>query len=108
VLLRARIQGRGLLVPVRLAFEGTRSAPAPGRSRVRSGGAADCSIASQIRAMTGNAPLEFQSGDAVIRHAAQIEREAEREASAEGDEAEPAPAEAEAESGAPAAPREGP
>lgn len=65
-LLRARIQARGLLVPVRLSFEGAGpAAPAADRD-ARSGAAQDCSIASQIRALTGPAPLEFESGDALV------------------------------------------
>ena len=76
-LLRARIQGRGLLVPVRLAFEGTNPAPAPGRPQVRSGAANDCSIASQIRALTGADTLDFGSGAAIIERAAQADEQAE-------------------------------
>lgn len=65
-LLRARIQGRGLLVPVRLRFEGVNAPRAPGRPEVRSAGAHDCSIASQIRALAGAEPLDFESGGALI------------------------------------------
>ena len=91
-LLRARIQGRGLLVPVRLRFEGTNPAPAPGRPDVRSGGATDCSIASQIRALTGGEPLDFESGAAVIEAAEEAEAEAEGESAAETEpEPEPEP-----------------
>lgn len=82
-LLRARIQGRGLLVPVRLAFEGTHPAPAPGRPQVRSGAAHDCSIASQIRALTGAGTLDFESGDAIIEQAAEADAEAAAQAAAE-------------------------
>lgn len=65
-LLRARVQARGLLVPVRLRFEGTGpAAPAADRD-ARAGAAQDCSIASQLRALTGRAPLEFESGAALV------------------------------------------
>ena len=83
-LLRARVQGRGLLVPVRLRFEGTTAPAAPGRPQVQSGGANDCSIASEIRALTGGAPIAFESGANVIEAA----READEAAAA--DEGEPA------------------
>ncbi len=64
-LLRARVQGRGLLVPVRLRFEGVQQGPAA-TIDPRSGGATDCSIASQLRALTGGDALEFDSAGAVI------------------------------------------
>ena len=81
-LLRARVQARGLLVPVRIRVGGqTRSAP--GRPQVRSGAANDCSIASQLRALTGSELVEFESGQEVIeaaQHAADADaaREAEQ------------------------------
>ena len=84
-LLRARIQGRGLLVPVRLRFEGVNPAAAEGRPQVRSGGATDCSIASQIRALTGGDPIDFESGAAVIDAARRADEEA-AAADAEGGE----------------------
>jgi hypothetical protein len=68
-LLRARIQGRGLLVPVRLHFDGVNTPRAPGRPQVRSGGAHDCSIASQIRELAGGEALDFESGQAVLEAA---------------------------------------
>ncbi len=74
-LLAARIQGRGLLVPVRLRFEGVNNQQAPAAPPVRSGGANDCSIASQIRAMGGAGLLEFESGE-------QVDEAAERAAAA--------------------------
>lgn len=93
-LLRTRIQGRGLLVPVRLRFEGVNPAPAPGRPQVRSGGATDCSIASQIRALTEDEPVEFESGEALLEAAARAAEEDEaaegRESAAEGEEAQEA------------------
>jgi hypothetical protein len=82
-LLRARIQGNGLLVPVRLRFEGVTPAPAPGRPQLRSGGAADCSIASQIRALAGGEAIDFESGAQLIDAAAREGAEAEG-AEAEG------------------------
>ena len=94
-LLRARIQGHGLLVPVRLAFEGQTPAPASGRPQVRSGAANDCSIASQIRALTGTELLDFESGGAVIERAAEADAQAEAEAATRdqtaGEGAEPEP-----------------
>lgn len=85
-LLRTRIQGRGLLVPVRLRFDGVNPAPAPGRPQIRSGGAHDCSIASQIRALTEGAPIEFDSGQQLIDAAARAaEEDAAAAEEAEGD-----------------------
>ncbi len=72
-LLAGRIQGRGLLVPVRIRFEGVNSGPAPGLPQVRSGAAHDCSIASQLRAMGGAETISFESG-------AQVDAAAERAA----------------------------
>ena len=59
-LLRARIQARGLLIPVRIdrMIPGTQVARAPGVPSTTSGGANDCSIASQIRAITGDSAAE--------------------------------------------------
>lgn len=78
-LLRTRVQGRGLLVPVRLRFDGVNPPPAPGRPQIRSGGAHDCSIASQIRALTEGEPIEFDSAQQLLDAAA---RAAEEEAAA--------------------------
>lgn len=88
-LMRARIQGRGLLVPVRLRFEGVAAGPAA-TIDPRSAGATDCSIASQVRAISGDDALEFDSSDEVL-DAARRAREAEGAAgeggeSPEGDE----------------------
>ena len=52
-LLRAEVQATGVLVSARMQFEGVESSSAPGRQSAVSGGAADCSIASQIRELTG-------------------------------------------------------
>ncbi|MCA9606890.1 MAG: hypothetical protein KC619_14890 [Myxococcales bacterium] len=104
-LLRARVQGRGLLVPVRLRFEGVQQGPAA-TIDPRSGGATDCSIASQLRAMTGTGGVEFDSADEVIDAAerAQEEQEAaeghEEGAEGEGDAEQGAEAGAEEEGGA--------
>lgn len=60
-LLRGRFQGRGILIPVRIdsMLPGVDMPPAPaGRPSMTSGGAHDCSIASQIKALTGEAPVE--------------------------------------------------
>lgn len=87
-LMRARIQARGLLVPVRI--EGATAGPAPGRPQVRSGGAQDCSIASQIRALTGGEPVDFESGEQLEEAAASADAEPEGEPPPEA----PPPAEA--------------
>ena len=63
-LLRARFQARGILIPVRLRFDGVPSAP-PTHPPLFSGGAHDCSIAAQIKALTGEAPMEIGSGSAL-------------------------------------------
>lgn len=90
-LLRTRIQSRGLLVPVRMRFEGVQNARAPGAPSATSGAAADCSIASQIRALTGSEPVRFESGEAVIEAAQRAAEEAaERQAEAESAAAEEA------------------
>jgi hypothetical protein len=60
-LLSARIQGDGMLVPVRFS---TKNAPPPIRLRpenLKGSGAADCSIAAQIKAMTGRQVADFGS-----------------------------------------------
>lgn len=85
LLLRSRIQGRGLLVPVRMRFEGVNTPRAPGRPAVQSGGAADCSIASQIRELAGQEAIDFESGEAVIEAAEEAEAEAEAEAESEAE-----------------------
>lgn len=90
-LLRARIQGRGLLVPVRLRFPGVNPAPAPARPSLTSGGAHDCSIASQIRAMTGGPPIDFDSADQVLEAAERAQQEAQQEAPQEGSAGSPSP-----------------
>lgn len=59
-LLRARIQARGLLIPVRLRFDGAGGSSSG--AATQAGGAQDCSIASQIRALTGREAVEFESG----------------------------------------------
>ncbi|MDQ3035035.1 MAG: hypothetical protein M3Y87_21690, partial [Myxococcota bacterium] len=62
-LLRARIRANGILLPVRLRFDGVPQAPRPdGRAELFSGGAHDCSIAAQIKALTGEAPMTIGSG----------------------------------------------
>lgn len=65
-LLRARIQARGLLVPVRLQFEGQGASAPSAPSDPTSGGANDCSIASQIRALAGRSAVGFESGEALL------------------------------------------
>ena len=60
-LLRARIQARGVLLPMRIASEGaSRGAPlAP--DRITRGAANDCSIGAQLKAMTGLPVAEIAS-----------------------------------------------
>jgi hypothetical protein len=65
-LLRARIQGRGLLIPVRVRLPGTDAPDVPSRAPVQSGGAQDCSIASQIREVAGGESIEFESGQQLL------------------------------------------
>ena len=82
LLMRAQVQAAGVLVAARARFEGVETAATPGRQSAISGGAADCSIASQLRALTGAAAgVEFDSTDAILEaeEAAQAE-EAAREA----------------------------
>lgn len=65
-LLRARIQASGILIPVRLRFEGVPQAPQPaGHPEIFSGGAHDCSIAAQIKALTGEPAMTVGSGAAL-------------------------------------------
>lgn len=88
-LLRTRVQARGLLVPVRLRFEGVAEGAAPADSNLLSGGATDCSIASQLRSLTGGAPIDFASGEELLRD------DVEEDAGNDGeDEAAPAPSSA--------------
>jgi hypothetical protein len=68
-LLRARLQGHGVLIPVRIdsLLPGIVMPPPPeGRPSATSGGAHDCSIAAQIKALTGEAPVSVGSGTAAI------------------------------------------
>ena len=81
-LLRGRIQGRGMLVPIRVNFPGAPRYATPGRQSLTSTGATDCSIASQIRALAGQRPLELESTEALLEQAAQVEAEAEAAAAA--------------------------
>ncbi len=89
-LLRARVQGRGLLLPVRLRFDGVAPAPRPETPpSVHSIGAFDCSIAAQIKALTGEAPVSVGSAEEIEARAAQPTAPAEGAASAPGTPAEP-------------------
>lgn len=63
-LLRARIQARGVLLPVRLRVEGQATSPS-GAVRAASGGANDCSIAAQVRALAGAPMVEVEAADAL-------------------------------------------
>ncbi|MGF1465048.1 MAG: hypothetical protein ACFCGT_02840 [Sandaracinaceae bacterium] len=83
LLLKARIQGRGVLLPVQVAMPGvTPGARAPAAG-AESPGAADCSIAAQVRALTGHEAIELESAEALLEAARQ---EAPTEAPAEGQE----------------------
>jgi hypothetical protein len=60
-LLSARIQAEGMLVPVRFSSKG---APPPirlGPDALKGSGAADCSIAAQVKTMTGRKVADFES-----------------------------------------------
>ncbi len=58
LLLRTRIQARGLLVPMRVRMEGVPAGPgAP--TTLTSGAATDCSIGSQLKALTGTPGAEM-------------------------------------------------
>ncbi len=61
-LLRTRIRANGMLLPVRLRFAGAPSPQPSGQPEIFSAGAHDCSIASQIKAMTGEAPVSIENG----------------------------------------------
>lgn len=63
-LLRARFQARGILLPVRIdsLLPGIAMPPEPpGRPSMTSAGATDCSIASQIKGLTGESPVAITS-----------------------------------------------
>lgn len=91
-LLRARIRANGILLPVRLRFDGVPQAPRPdGQAELFSGGAHDCSIAAQIKALTGEAPMSVGSGPQLEERMRQTEEAAAAAAAAaEEDEAPPA------------------
>jgi hypothetical protein len=59
-LLRTRIQARGVLIPVRIdrLLPGVQVQAAPGVPAMTSGGAHDCSIAAQMKAITGDSVVE--------------------------------------------------
>jgi hypothetical protein len=63
-LLRTRIQARGVLIPVRIdrMLPGVQVQAAPGVPATTSGGAHDCSIAAQIKAITGDSAVEVGEG----------------------------------------------
>jgi hypothetical protein len=113
-LLRGRFQGRGILIPVRIdsMLPGVEMPTAPeGRPSMTSGGAHDCSIASQIKALTGEAPIEASSTavDALrAREDGIVEAEAEGGATAEGEPPSEGEAPAEAPPAEGAAPSDGP
>ncbi len=59
-LLAVRTQANGLLVPVRIELPGVRAAPRPAPSS-GGGGASDCSIAAQVKELTGEPSTRFGS-----------------------------------------------
>lgn len=94
-LLRARFTGRGVLIPVRIdaVLPGVdMPPPPPGRPSTSSGGAHDCSIAAQIKALTGEAPVSVGSSTASLLRDTEAEEAAEEGAPSEpATETEPAP-----------------
>ncbi len=101
-LLRTRIQARGVLIPVRIdrMLPGVQVQAAPGVPAMTSGGAHDCSIAAQVKAITGDSVVEIGAGaiDALEDAAATTTTDA---GAAEGADAGPA---AEGEAAAPTQP----
>jgi|GEM_PF-1031317 len=93
-LLRGRFQGRGILIPVRIDAmlpDVDMPPPPPGRPSMTSGAAHDCSIASQIKALTGEAPVAVGVGTASALRAREDAADAE-DAAREAAEAEAAEA----------------
>jgi hypothetical protein len=72
-LLRTRIRANGILLPVRLRFEGAPAGAAAPPPPLFSAGAHDCSIAAQIKAMTGEPAMEVGSGAELEAQAATLE-----------------------------------
>lgn len=76
-LLRTRIQARGVLIPVRIdrMLPGVDVQAAPGVPAMTSGGAHDCSIAAQIKAVTGDSAVEVgtQTVEALTAGAAAVD-----------------------------------
>jgi hypothetical protein len=60
LLVRARAEARGALLTARIGLPGAPRTKRPDISPRRTG-AQDCSLAAQVRAATGEAPIEFQS-----------------------------------------------
>ncbi len=60
LLVRARAEARGALLTARIGLPGAPRTKAPDISPRRTG-AQDCSLAAQVRAATGEAPIEFES-----------------------------------------------
>jgi len=59
-LLSVRTEPHGMLVPVHIALKGTPRTPRP-PTQVNAVGADDCSIAAQIKELTGETPMTFES-----------------------------------------------
>ncbi|MBX7191072.1 MAG: hypothetical protein K1X94_03390 [Sandaracinaceae bacterium] len=75
-LLRTRVQARGVLIPVRIdrMLPGVQVQDAPGVPAMTSGGAHDCSIAAQIKAITGDSVVEVgQDTIEALREAAEAQ-----------------------------------
>lgn len=60
-LLRTRAQASGMLIPVRMRFEGVPRGTLRSRSADHAQGAADCSIAAHVKSITGEEPISFGS-----------------------------------------------
>lgn len=111
-LFRARIQARGILLPVRIdsLLPGVEMPPEPpGRPSMTSAGATDCSIAAQIKGLTGESPVAISTDVAASLREDEAEGVAADAAAAEAAAAEAAaddgtapPAEAPSEGSAPA------
>lgn len=60
-LLRTHVQAKGMLLPFKYVAKDAPPSPPARRAKMRSGGANDCSIAAQVKAITGEPVTEFGS-----------------------------------------------
>lgn len=86
-LLRTRIQARGVLIPVRIdrMLPGVQVQEAPGVPAMSSGGAHDCSIAAQIKDITGDSVVEVGEGTIEALTHAQEEQAAQQGETQQGE-----------------------